>query len=101
MKPLRWVAAALALLAASPAWAVVLRGRIDYFGPVGVIPMARANVALCSSPSNCYRYVTGPDGMYYFNVPPGAYTIVVNGAPRQNLQVPPAPQFDVVPIRGN
>jgi hypothetical protein len=101
MKALRWAAAVLALLAASPAWAVAIRGRIDYLGPVGAIPMAGANVALCSSPANCIRYVTGPDGMYYFNVAPGAYTILVNGGPRHPVQVPQAPQFDVAPIRGN
>jgi hypothetical protein len=99
-----WRYAVLALLASSTtALAVNVRGRVDSRSPNGVFPMARASVQLCrSQTSNCQTYVTGYDGMYYFNADPGRYDVRVNGTVRsQGVAIPNAAHFDVDPVTGN
>ncbi len=104
MKRTFWAGvAALALwLAAGIAQAAQVRGRVDFYGPSGVFPMVNAQVALCAAPGACpAATVTGADGMYYLQVPPGNYQLVINGMTKQQLQVPDVPLFDVAPLPGN
>ncbi|MEO6798723.1 MAG: hypothetical protein ABI178_02115 [Rhodanobacter sp.] len=91
----------LLVFACTDALAVTVRGRVDVALQYGVVPMAGANVSLCHVGAGCMNYVTGPDGMYYFNAVPGNQVIMVNGVQRMQLVVPNQPYMDVAPIRGN
>ena len=63
--------------------------------------MAGANVRLCDSGGGCMDYVTGSDGMYYFNAVPGNQVILINGVQRLQLVVPDQQYLDVAPIKAN
>lgn len=93
----------LALTLFAPlALAVNVRGRIDFVYPNGFAPMARAGVQICYIGGNCTPpFVTGQDGMYYFNLPPGLVAVLVNGMERYRIQIMNYPNFDIPPIRGN
>ncbi|MDG2526251.1 carboxypeptidase-like regulatory domain-containing protein [Stenotrophomonas sp. HITSZ_GD] len=96
------VAALVLWLLSDAALAAQVRGRVDFYGPSGVFPMVNAQVALCAAPGACpAATVTGADGMYYLQVPPGNYQLVINGMTKQQLQVPDVPLFDVAPLPGN
>lgn len=63
--------------------------------------MARATVEICQNGIGCQRYVTGEDGMYYFNARPGPHDVLVNGRIVFKVGIPNAPYFDILPLRGN
>jgi hypothetical protein len=98
----RLIALTLFALFSPLALAVDVRGRIDYVFPNGFAPMARASVQLCYIGGSCTPvYVTGPDGMYYFQASPGPHAVLVNGVERYRLQIANTFGFDIPPIRGN
>ena len=73
---------AMLALAALPAGATDLRGRVEGQNAYSASPFALngARVELVDRNGRTVgTYSTGPDGMYYFrNVAPGAYTLRVN-----------------------
>ena len=91
------------LLLALPvdALATTVRGRVDFALAGGMVPMNGAMVALCVVGGGCLQYRTGPDGMYYFNAPPGNYVLQINAAAPMPLFVPNQAYVDVPPLRGN
>jgi hypothetical protein len=92
----------LLMLLPLAAWAVNVRGRVDFVIPGGVIPMNQAFVELCFAPTGaCLFYRTGYDGMYYFNAAPGPHFVRVNGQVRLQIFIPGVPQFDIPPVVGN
>ena len=92
----------LLVMASGSAFAVVnVRGRIDFGGPTGTIPMANATVMICSAPNACVSYVTGNDGMFYVQLNPGPYSISVNGVDKTSVSIPDQTNFDVPAILGN
>lgn len=93
--------AMLLLLLPLDALATNVRGRVDFALAGGMVPMNGAAVALCVPGSGCVQYRTGPDGMYYFNVPPGNYVLQVNAHPPLPVFVPNQPYVDLAPVRGN
>ncbi|WP_024868590.1 hypothetical protein [Pseudoxanthomonas suwonensis] len=95
----RWLLLLL-LLVSAEALAVTVRGRVDVALQYGIVPMAGAHVGLCNM-YGCLNYMTGPDGMYYFNAPPGQYVLVVNGVQRAQVFIPNQPYFDIAPVRAN
>ena len=101
--PIRLVLPALLMLAGTQVHATVVKGRVDYHDPVTIFPMVNASVEACpaQSPDACTRYVTGSDGLYYLDVPPGTYELKVNGTSRGVLTIPDQPVYDVEPQRGN
>jgi hypothetical protein len=92
---------ALLLLLPLEALATNVRGRVDFALAGGMVPMNGAAVALCVPGSGCVQYRTGPDGMYYFSVPPGNYVLQVNAHPPLPVFVPNQPYVDLPPVRGN
>ena len=96
----KWLLLLLAFTC-TDALAVTVRGRIDIALQYGVVPMAGANVSLCYVGKGCMSYVTGSDGMYYFNAIPGNHFVMVNGAQRMQLFIPNQPYMDITPIRFN
>ncbi|HYG05317.1 MAG TPA: hypothetical protein VD865_02770 [Stenotrophomonas sp.] len=97
------VGVALGLLFTGTAMATQVRGRVDFHGPSGVFPMVNAQVTLCRGPNACGpATVTGADGMYYLVVEPGTYQLLINGAVKQQISIPPGvPLFDVAPLPGS
>ena len=91
----------LLLLLPLDAFATQVRGRVDFALQGGMVPMNGALVDLCMLGGGCLRYVTGPDGMYYFNAAPGAHALLVNGRERARVQLPNQAYFDVAPVVGN
>jgi hypothetical protein len=90
------------LISADSAAAVGVRGRVDFYGPRGILPMAGAFVELCHlQRGGCLAFRTGSDGMYFFNAVPGPHLVRVNGMDRQQVLIPNSPYFDVAPTRGN
>ena len=92
------------LFVAAPAMAVDVRGRVDFLGPSGPFPMARAEVRLCNVQyGQCTtNYITGGDGMYYFqSLSPGPHAVIVNGRERWQVLLPAAQAFDIAPTQGN
>ncbi|HEX5684800.1 MAG TPA: hypothetical protein VFY73_12305 [Ideonella sp.] len=90
------------MLASTVAWAVNVRGRVDFVTPGGSFPMNQAFVELCFAPTNqCLSYRTGYDGMYYFNAVPGPHYVRINGAIRHQLDIPNVLALDIPPLRGN
>jgi hypothetical protein len=90
------------MAASGVAYAVNVRGRADFYqGNVPVAPMTRAVVDLCIVGGGCLRYVTGNDGMYYFNAVPGNHIVYINGIQRFSLSIPNQYGFDIPPLRGN
>lgn len=96
----RWLLLLL-VFASADAWAITIRGRVDIALQYGVVPMAGATVSLCYVGQGCMNYVTGPDGMYYFNAVPGDHFIMVNGVQHARLMIPNQPHMDIAPIRVN
>jgi hypothetical protein len=99
------LALAVWLIPSAPVHATDLRGRVDgrnayYPRP---FPLAGAPVMLYAfRPQFGWRVVatayTGPDGLYYFrNIPPGSYTLQVQGL-NFPLNVAPASYQDVPPV---
>lgn len=93
------------LLAAAPAWATDLRGRIDGYHPYAAqpFPMNGVRVDLWMMTPMGWQQVfatfTGPDGMYYLqNIMPGQYTLQVNGAMNYPIVVAPMDYQDLPPI---
>lgn len=89
----------LLLVGSSSAMGAVLRGRlIDHFGnPTGAIAVTTYHPQLGRSVPS----FSGPDGMYYLNVPAGVYTleIWVPGRPPMAFQiVVNEPNTDIAPI---
>lgn len=89
------------LLASGSASATTVRGRIDFRGPSGYFPMLNARVDLCTPANVCATYTTGSDGMFYLDLAPGQYNLMVNGELRQTIVVPEGPEFNVPPIPWN
>jgi hypothetical protein len=103
MRPARTFALVV-LVAASctSAWAVNVRGRVDFQGSGGRFPMNQALVELCTESNNsCLNYRTGNDGMYYFDAPLGAQYLRINGALKWRLEVQNVPAIDIPPLVGN
>lgn len=96
----RWLLLALMFVSLEAA-ATSVRGRVDFFMPYGVVPMAGATVSLCLVGSGCLQYMTGQDGMYYFNAAPGDHILLVNGVQRHRIFIPNQLSFDIPPLRGN
>jgi hypothetical protein len=80
---------------------VSVRGRVDYQAPTGVFPMANAFVQMCLQNADCTGYTTGYDGMYYFQVSPGHYSVLVNGRLMTQIDIPDQQYFDIDPLLGN
>lgn len=98
----RAMLAMLLLAASGSAYAAVnVRGRIDFNGAAGTIPMANATVSVCASNNACIDYVTGNDGMFYMQLEPGQYSISVNGVQKTSVAIPDQPNFDISAIMGN
>jgi hypothetical protein len=99
----RILIALLLLFVAADAHAVLIRGQVYVQFPQGMAPMGGATVQLCVvGYPQCMGYMTGYDGLYYFNVNPGTYYVVVNGTPRiPPFFVPNQPYYDLVPVQGN
>lgn len=90
----------LVLAIPSLADAANLRGRIDAANRFSRVPypLGRAVVDLCFG-RNKTRYITGPDGMYYFgNIFPGRYVLEINGRLRYPITVGNQPYQDLPPI---
>jgi hypothetical protein len=96
----KWLLLLLALVCTQAA-AVTIRGRVDVRLQYGVVPMAGANVSLCYVGGGCMNYVTGSDGMYYFDAVPGNHVILINGVQRMQVVVPNQPYLDIAPIPAN
>ena len=88
----------LLMVCAHDAWSVNVRGRVDFGFASGTSPMARAEVRLCDTRQQCRSYVTGQDGMYYFNADAGDYIVMVNGIERLRLRIPARDGFDIEPL---
>jgi hypothetical protein len=98
----RWLLLFVLWATATSAAAVNVRGRVDFSTPNGVFPMNQAFVELCHAPTNsCLTYVTGYDGMYYFNAILGPHFVRINGIVRYQFIVPNVPAFDIPPLIGN
>jgi hypothetical protein len=101
------ITAALVLLGALlvlpiAASAVGVRGRIEFEGRFGIVPMARARVSLCKARTDhCLTYITGGDGMYYFDAVPGPHDLYVDGRLLDQFFIPNRPYFDIWPVLGN
>ncbi len=86
-KMTKYLIVAALLLVTTVVSATNLRGRVDGFPPYASapFPVPGANVQLVvpdglGGVRAISGYITGPDGMYYFqNIPPGNYQLVVNG----------------------
>jgi len=99
----RQILLATLLVGSHAAFATTVRGRIDYRDPVTIFPMVNASVQLCSTqpPNACATYVTGSDGMYYLDVPPGDYELKVNNVSRGAMTIPDQPVYLIEPQPGN
>lgn len=92
----------LLLLAASgSAFGANVRGRIDFRGPAGIFPMANARVDFCWAVNACVTYFTGNDGMFYLQMNPGQYAVMVNGIYKGTVVIPDLPNYDLPPIFWN
>lgn len=100
MMLIRALVVVLLIMASVPAWAVNVRGRVDFVSANGTFPMARATVQFCRG-NSCSEYVTGNDGMYYLNVAAGTYVVRVNGTEKKTVEVKNYTYFDVAAFRGN
>jgi hypothetical protein len=98
---LQLLAGLMLVVAPLDASATTVRGRVDFALAGGMVPMNGAMVALCVVGGGCLSYRTGPDGMYYFNAPPGHYVVQINAHPPVPLFVPNQAYVDVPPLRGN
>lgn len=59
---------------------VAVRGRIRTNSSIGLVPYARAKVMFCTSNRyNCTSDATNADGMYFMYIPPGKYSLWVDG----------------------
>lgn len=95
MKHLLW----LLIFLCATANATNLRGGVYQRNPYdgGIYPIPGVQVQLCSY-QQCAFYVTGTDGIYYFqNIYPGQYTLVVGGYQYQ-VQVYPQDFQDLPPL---
>lgn len=89
----RYLAIVVLVTASAIASATDLRGRIEGFNQYSRFPYpiggAMVDLYVQTRPGiwqPAGRYITGPDGMYYFrNIYPGYYSLQVNG--RQNYPV--------------
>lgn len=94
----RWLLL-VCVLASTNTLAVNLRGRVDIALTYGVVPMTGANVSLCTAGQGCVKYVTGSDGMYYFDTAPGDHVVMVNDVEHLRLTVPDQQSLDIDPIQ--
>jgi hypothetical protein len=91
------------LLAAGDAGATLVRGQVYVQFPQGAAPMGGAYVRICvAGYAQCMDYMTGYDGMYYFNVYAGTYVVYINGVQRfPAFYVPNQPYYDLMAVQGN
>lgn len=72
------LALSLFLMSASASLAATLRGRLYAMGPQGAYPVGGIAVTVINpNMGRSQPAFTGQDGMYYLNVPAGAYTLEV------------------------
>jgi hypothetical protein len=90
-------------LLSTAAFAVEVRGRVDFQGYNGTFPMNRAVVEFCyiKNRNGCTGYNTGYDGMYYLHISHGNHEIFVNRRFRGRIFIPPVSRFDVQVFIGN
>jgi hypothetical protein len=93
------------LLATDESWATFIRGRVD--GRNGFSP---ALFPVQGTPVDVYqpgglngwifvvRAFTGPDGMYFLNLPPGQYFLQIGGRINVPIVITPIPAQDIPPI---